>query len=45
MMKSADFMNNSGPGLFTGQDCCSGKEVAREGVVNYRERATMKPMQ
>ena len=24
---------------------CSGKEVAREAVVNYRERATMQSMQ
>jgi hypothetical protein len=33
------------PGLFTSQYCCSEEEVAREGVVNYCERATMKSMQ
>jgi len=38
-------MNNSGPGLFTSQDCCSGKEVAHEAVVNYREWAATMPMQ
>ena len=31
-------------GLFTGQDCCSGEEVAHEAVVNYRKGATTKPM-
>jgi hypothetical protein len=31
-------------GLFTGQDCCSDKEVARGAVVNYREWATLKSM-
>jgi hypothetical protein len=33
------------PELFTSQDCCSDEDVAREAVVNYRERATMKLMQ
>ncbi len=32
------------PGLFTGQDRFSGKEMACEAVVNYREQAMMKPM-
>jgi hypothetical protein len=44
-MVSTIFMNNSGSGLFTVQDCCSDKEVASEAVVNYRERAAMKSMQ
>jgi hypothetical protein len=33
------------PELFTSQDCCSGKEVAHEAVVYYREWATTKSMQ
>jgi hypothetical protein len=32
------------PGLFTSQDCCNGKEVAHEAVVNYCEWATTKPL-
>jgi hypothetical protein len=31
-------------GLFTSRGCCSGKEVAHEAVVNYREWAATKPM-
>jgi len=45
VMASALFMNNPVPGLFTGRDCCSGKEVAHEAVFAYREWATTKPMQ
>jgi hypothetical protein len=33
------------PGLYTGQDCCSDKEVACEAVVNYREQVTTKSIQ
>jgi hypothetical protein len=32
------------PGLFTGLDCCSGKEAACEAVCVYREQVTMKPV-
>jgi len=45
MMASAVFINNSEPGLFTSRDCCSGKEVAHEAVVNYCEWVTTKSMQ
>jgi hypothetical protein len=41
---SADFMNNSGTGLFTSRDCCSGQAVAHAAVVNYRKWVTTLPM-
>jgi hypothetical protein len=42
--RSAGFINDSASGSFTCRDCSSGKDVACEAVVNYREQATMKPM-
>ncbi len=36
-------MEFDSPGLFTGRDCCSGKEAACEAVCGYREQAAMKP--
>jgi hypothetical protein len=32
------------PGLFTSQDCYSGKEVIHEAVLEYCEWITTKPM-
>ena len=42
---SVYFINKPGTGLFTSQDCSSDKDAAREGVVNYCERAAMQLMQ
>jgi hypothetical protein len=38
------FYKYSEPGLFTGRDCCGGKEASHEAVVNYRKWAATKPM-
>jgi hypothetical protein len=44
-MKAAFFINDPGwPGIFTGQGCCSDKEVAPDAVFEYREGATTKSM-